>query len=1031
MKKEHPRPYRFFSLLLLLIISGNMYAQTITVTGTVTDKTKFPLPGVAVAVKGTTTGTITDVNGVFSLVVPKDAILFFSFLGMKPQEVPVKGRTTIDVQLEDAAQEIEEVQVVSYGVQKKVTVTGAISSIKTEDLVKNPTSSISHSLSGKLSGITTTQYSGQPGSDDASIKIRGTGTYNDASPLFIVDGVERPFTQLDPREIEDVTVLKDASATAVYGIRGANGVIIVTTKRGKEGKANISASFSLGIQQPTKLLEFADSYTFALRYNETEMNDGIPPDQVRFQPHVIEELETGDNPLIYPSTDWVDYILKKSALQKQGSISASGGTDKVKYFVMVGIFSQDGLFNTFDTDYDYNFSFTRWNYRSNIDIKITNTTQLGLTLGGRVGINNEPNADGGTGNIFPNIYRSVPFAGPGVVDGKWIKTNDVYIPGVKKEGLSTFYGKGYINDMDNSNNLDLDLKQDLRMLTQGLNMRFKFAYNTSYSHYKTRSSSKAYYEPFYKAHVDPESDLYNQFHIIPKDKTVALRRRGEDGVLNYSEGSGKSRNMYFDISFNYSRKFNDHEVTGLLLYNQRKLYYPSSYPEIPTGLVGLVGRVTYNYKTKYMAEVNLGYNGSENFAPENRFGLFPAGSIGWILTQEKFLKDKKFLNYLKIRMSSGLVGNDRYGGARFMYLEGTYNLNSGGYNFGVDNPNFMTTATEQTLGNPHVSWETALKSDIGFDAYFLNSRLKIVADYFLENRKDILTHRQTIPSILTLSLMPYNLGKTRNEGYEFSANWRESLNKLTYWVNANVSYSRNKIIFQDEVPKPYEYMMYTGKPIGTLHGYLFDGFFTQEIIDSGDYPIHPQIVHPGDVKHIDVNGDGYIHDTDKVPIGHTTSPEYVYGVTVGLEFKGFNFSMFWQGAARVSRLLYDVFRYAFGTAHTDGLPQYIADGRWTPETAATAKYPRLTFTNEFTNSRDGELWYRNASYIRLKNMEIGYTFHGKTLKKLMVGNLRVYANGYNLLTFDQLKIQDPEANIDYYTSYPLLKVYNFGIQVDF
>jgi TonB-linked SusC/RagA family outer membrane protein len=761
------------------------------------------------------------------------------------------------------------------------------------------------------------------------------------------------------------------------------------------------------------------------------MNDGTATEDVRFQPNIVEAFRTGSEPLIYPNTNWVDYVLKNTASQLQGSVSASGGTDKVKYFVMVGILNQDGLFNTFESDYDYNFAFTRWNYRSNIDINITRTTKLGLTLGGKVGITNEPNVDGGMGNLFPNLYRSVPFAGPGIVDGKWIKTNDVYIPGAKKEGLTPFYGRGFINNMKNANNLDLDLKQDLRMITEGLKLRFKFSYNTSYSHKKTRSSTKAYYEPFYKAHVDPESDLYMQFDIVPQDKTVALRRIGQDGTLNYGESLSKARNMYFDIGFNYSRSFNNHNVTGLLLYNQRKLYYPSKYPEIPTGVVGLVGRVTYNYKTKYLAEINLGYNGSENFAREHRYGFFPAGSIGWILSQEKFLENNKFLNYLKVRMSAGLVGNDKFSGKRFMYLEGPYNLNSGGYNFGTDNPNNRTTASEEIIGNPNVTWETALKSDIGIDAYFWDSKLKLVFDYFLENRRDILTNRATVPSILDMDLMPYNIGKTRNHGYEISLNWRESVNEFTYWVNANMSFARNKVIYKDEIPKPYPYMYSTGQPIGTYFGFIFDGFFTQEIIDSGNYPDHFMTPHPGDIMWKDLNKDNIIDGRDEGPIGYTYNPEYTYGVTVGFEFKGINFSMFWSGAARTSRIMYDIYRKPFGPSQTDALLKFIVDERWTPETASTATFPRLTFTNSYNNSRDADFFYRDASFVRLKNLEIGYSFHGKLLETLKFQNLRVFANGYNLLTFDRLKIQDPESSVDSYSKYPVLRIYNFGIQVDF
>jgi TonB-linked SusC/RagA family outer membrane protein len=1031
MKKEHPRPYRFFSLLLLLIISGNMYAQNITVTGKVTDKTNFPLPGVAVAVKGTTTGTITDANGTYTIVVPADATLFFTFLGMKPQEIPVNGKTVINVQLEDAAQKIEEVQVVSYGVQKKVTVTGAISSVKSVELEQSPNASLSTSLSGKVSGISSYQTSGEPGAEDPEIFIRGKGTYNDPSPLYIVDGVERPFTQLDPSEVESITVLKDASATAVYGIRGGNGVIIVTTKRGSKGKTNISASFSMGLQQPTKLLELADSYTYATMYNEAQLNDGIDPANVTFAPHIIEAFRTNSDPLIFPNTNWPEYVLKRSSKQLKGSVNATGGSDKVKYFVMIGVLNQDGLFHTFDTDYDYNFAYTRWNYRSNIDINVTRTTKLGLTLGGIVGNKNQPNADGGVSNLFLNLYQAVPYAGPGIVGGKWIKANDTYIPGNKREGLSSFYGMGFRNTMNSTLNMDMSINQNLSMVTKGLKFRFKFSYNTRYSHTKNRDSSKAYYEPFFKAHLDPESDLYMKFDVMPEDRTPVLRRIGEDGRLTYNESYTKGRDWYSEIGFDYNRKFNEHEVGALLLYNQSKFYYPQNFTEIPTGLVGLVGRVTYNYATKYLAEVNVGYNGSENFARDHRYGLFPAGSMGWIISQEKFMENISFLNYLKVRASVGLVGNDKYKNERFMYLPGPYELDAGGYSFGVDNPNEAKVAKETTIGNPYVTWETAVKSDLGIDMYVLNSRLKVVFDYFWENRKDILSNKNLLPGILSMNLMPVNIGQTTNKGYEISVKWRETLNEFTYFVNSNVSFSRSKIIYMEEAPKPEPYMYSTGNPIGTPIGYVFDGFFTQEDIDSGNYPDYQFNPKPGDMKYKDLNHDNIIDNKDQMPIGYPHYPEYIFGLTVGFNYKGFNFSMFWNGTTNVERQLSDFYRDAFGPKKDMSLLQYMADGRWTPETANTATYPRLTFTNNQNNVRYSDFFIWDASYIRLKNIEIGYDFKGKVIKALKINSLRLYATGYNLLTFDKLKIVDPEANTGPATKYPIMKIYNFGVKVDF
>jgi len=1025
--------FRFVVVLLLLFnaCSFVVYAQQQNVKGRVLDAGNDPIPGVAILIKGTNRGTITDSNGYYSIQVNPDATLVYSFIGMKKKEEQITNRQVINVILEEDRKEIEEVQVVSYGTQKKVTITGAISEVKSDELVKSPGASLAGSLAGKVTGLSTIQVSGQPGADDPEIYIRGQGTFNDASPLFIVDGVERPFTQLDPREVESITVLKDASATAVYGIRGANGVIIVTTKRGSKGKSKISASFSMGIQQPTRLLKFADSYTYAMRYNEAQANDGLNKEDFKFQPHVVEAFKTNSDPFIFPNTNWLDYIMKNTAKQMRGNISTSGGTDKVKYFVLVGVFNQDGLFRTFDTDYDYNFSYVRYNYRSNIDIKVTNSTKLAITAGGKVGVRNQPNTQDGMQFLFRNIYWSVPYAGPGIVDDKWIKTNEVYIPGNKKEGLTPFYGRGYNNSLNHALNLDIDLKQDLSMITKGLNFKIKFAYNTTYIHTKYRRSTKTHYEPFYEAHLNPDSPLYLQFNQMPDDKTVALRRIGEDGNLSYGEGMSKARNWYTDFGFNYKRNLGFHHIGGLLLYNQRKVYYPASYSDIPTGVIGLVGRVTYDYRTKYMVEFNMGYNGSENFARENRYGWFPAGSIGWILTEEPFLDSTSFLNYLKIRGSMGLVGNDKMGSRRFMYLQGPYNITTGGYNFGIDNPNNQTVASELAVGNPDVTWETALKSDVGIDAYFFNSKLKLTFDYFRENRKDILTIRQTVPDFLAYSLMPVNIGKTENKGYEIELKWKQQLGQLRYHINANVSHAKNKIIFMDEVPQPESYMQKTGYPIATPFGYMFDGFFTQKDIDSGNYPDHLFNPSPGDIKYKDLNDDGIVDVNDIAALGYSRFPEFSFGSNIGFNFKGFDFSMFWSGAAHVTRMLSEIYRISFGPTNDRALLEYMANERWTPENASTAKYPRLTLANSQHNTKGSDFWLKDATYLRLKNIQLGYNFKGRFLSDLGVKNLRVYANGYNLLTFDKLEITDPESNTADDSRYPLMKIYNFGVKVDF
>ncbi|TLX71367.1 TonB-dependent receptor [Labilibacter sediminis] len=1020
---------------LLLSISSAVVAQQLQINGKVTDQTGEPLPGVAVVIEGTATGTITNLDGDYLLSASKGQVLVFSFIGMKSQSVTI-DQTTINVTLSDETMDIDEVQVVAYGAQKKVTITGAISSVNSDELLKSPNASVGNSLMGRVTGLTSVQTSGQPGVDNPEVYIRGMGTFNDASPIYIVDGVERDFMQLDPNEIESISVLKDASATAVYGIRGANGVIIVNTKRGSEGKTGVTASVSMGMQQPTRLLEFADSYTYAMRYTEAQNNDGDDP---TFLPHVIEAFRTGSDPYIFSDTDWMDYMLKNQAYQRQGNVSVSGGTKKVKYFVSVGAISQDGLFNTFDSDYDYNFSYNRYNYRSNVDIQATSTTKVGITLGGRVGVKNEPNTQGGMDQLFRQIYWSVPYAGPGIVDGQWVKANDVYIPLPKKEGLTPFYGRGYNNKLSHVVNMDVDVKQDLNKYVKGLSFRAKFSYNTTYTHTKNRSTTKAYYEPFYKAHLDPDSPLFQQYDVMPEDKTVVLQRQSEDGTLSYGESRTKARNWYSEFGFNYKRDFGVHHLGGLLLYNQRKTYYPKnsngtymSYSEIPAGVVGLVGRVTYDYNTKYMVEFNVGYNGSENFHRERRYGWFPAGSLGWVVTEEPFMQGLSFLNYLKIRGSYGIVGNDKYDRDRFIYLS-NFNLNGGGYNFGVDNPLNQITAYEEKIGNENVTWETAHKRNLGIDTYFLDSRLAINADLFWEDRSDILMEPLFYPAVVAPDYKAVNLGKMENRGYEIEVKWKDQIGEFSYWLNGNMSFARNKVLEMGEVEQPEEYMNLTGHPLKTPFGFVFDGFFTQEEIDSGEFIDHATLQSPsaGDMKYKDLNNDMVIDELDRTTIGYARVPEFIFGLNGGFDIKGFDFSMSWAGATNVSRVLGETYRVAFGGTGNRSLLQYMADGRWTPENAENATYPRLSFKSVNHNTADSDFWVKDASYIRLKNVEFGYNFKGGVLNKLGIKNLRTFVNGSNLLTFDKLEIADPESNTQKDSKYPLVKIYNIGVKASF
>ena len=1014
--------------LLCICSTAATFAQTATVSGVVKDDTGEPVIGAGVLVKGTTLGTITDIDGHFSFRADDlNGVLVVSFVGMETQEIPMKGKGTFDIVLKSSNTLLEEVQVVAYGAQKKVTLTGSISSVNTDELLKVPTASIGNMLSGVLSGVSSIQSSGQPGGDDPDVFIRGISTLNtmNAKPLYLVDGVERSFFQIDPNEVENITILKDASSTAVFGVRGANGVIIVTTKRGKEGKAKINASFSYGIQTPTRMPEFVNSYDYATFLNEAYTNDGKDP---KFTPEAVEAFRTHSNPIIYPDTDWMELLFKSSAPQTQGNVNISGGTERVRYFISMGMLDQKGFFKNHDTRYDANFNFNRYNYRANLDIDFTKTTLVAINMGGRVEKRNFPRSGDDINQLFRRIYWATPFSGPGIVDGKWIKGNSQYLPVGLSDGLGNIYGRGYGSKTTNVVNLDLALTQKLDFVTKGLQFKIKVAYNSGYDHTKERATSIESYQPWYR------KDVTWMEHPAGSDPNeVVYIQDGEAGLISYAESFGKSRDWYAEASFDWKRDFGLHHLSALALYNQSKTYYPDSdYPGIPRGYVGLVGRVTYDYDNKYLIEGNVGYNGSENFAPGNRYGFFPAVSGGWVLTQEEFLKDNPVVNFLKIRASYGIVGNDRYHPYgtgfmdRFLYLPNSYFIGSG-YQFGTGT-SWSPGAYEKSFGNSGLSWEKSAKQNYGIDFSLFNQKLSGSIDYFYEKRTDILAKASTDPIIHAMSLPVLNLGIVSNKGVELNLKWNHKINSFRYWTNLNVSYAKNKIVYQDEVPSEYTYTSKTGHPVGQPFGLKVRGFYYEGMEDVAD---HSYVLKEGDVVYEDLNHDGKIDDNDKTAIGYPSYPLLNAGLTLGFEYKGFDFSMLWVGATKTSRVLEETFRKPLGETYDRSLMSHQFTDRWTPETAATAKLPRATIDGVKNNYRDSELWVKDASYLRLKNIEIGYNFRLPFMPKIGMEKMRVFMTGYNLLTFDKLKISDPESMSSGVPQYPVMRVINFGLNVSF
>jgi TonB-linked SusC/RagA family outer membrane protein len=1019
---------KFLLIGFFLLTRLSAFAQQKSISGTVTGEDKVPLPGVTVLVKGTNVGTLTDGNGKYTLSIPANAnTLVFSFVGMQTREIQLGAGNVYDAVISESSLGLEEIVVVGYGTQKKISVTGAIVSIGTADLVKSPTAAITNSLAGRVTGLTTVQYSGQPGADDPNVYVRGIGSLSASAstPLMLVDGVERSFTQIDPNEIESISVLKDASATAVYGIRGANGVIIVTTKRGSEGTPKISFTSSAGLQMPTGLAEMCDSYTWAKKYTEAQLSDN-PSATLVFSPYAMKAFKYNLQPLIYSSVDWINLLVKPSAFQTQENFNITGGSSVVKYFVSLGYLSQNGLLNTFETNYSYNFGYKRYNYRANIDVDMTKSTKFSLTIGGTSGLTQSPS--GWASTSWPTLWRSDPFSGQ-LFEGKRILVGTRYISFANnKDGLDAIrWGTGYARALSNVMNLDLGVTQKLDFITKGLNWRFTVSNNSTSGQTKTRSTSKATYDPWFICDVDPANHL--------GDSTVVLKKSGADGLLGYSESSSKARNWYLETALAYDHQFGDHNVTALLLYNESKSFYPGSYADIPTGYVGLAARTTYNYKMKYLVDINLGYNGSENFAPANRFGLFPSIAVGWALSEEYFLKDKlSFLNYLKLRFSYGIVGNDRIGGNRFLYNPNSYSINTQGYSFGTTIETSSLGAAESTVGNPGVTWEKSRKSNLGIDLGLFKGKLSATADVFYEYRNNIITTRSTVPSVLSLTLPAVNIGRVENRGFEVEVKWRSNFGKFNYYVSSNVSFAKNKILFMDEIPKNQDYLVQTGRSTGTRWGYVFDGFWTAaDTAHYRDFPDASYTPKPGDTRFKDIDGNGVINSDDQKVMGYPDYPEYIFSLSGGADYRGFDMSFLFNATTHVSRVLSDTWMIPFQEIGQWALMKWIADNSWTPETANTAILPRITLTGKNNNYKTSDLYIRDASYIRLKNIEIGYSFTAGVLKRLGISKMRIFANGYNLLTFTKLKIKgmDPESQTSGGRQYPLIKIANAGINVTF
>lgn len=1018
--KKQKYPY-YLSIILLLVFSicmeSNLSAQEKVVTGLIKDVQGNPVIGATITIKGTSSGVISDAKGKFSIKTSQGKTLVVSYIGFNPVELSVGTQTHFDVSLTDSSIQFEDVVVVGYGVQRKVTATGAVSQVKGSDLVKSPVVNMGQALTGRAAGVTTYQASGEPGKDDVTLRIRGTGTLNSSEPLVIVDGVERPFSQINSEEIESISVLKDAATTAVYGVRGANGVLVITTKKGIEGPARVSFSANMAMQTPTRMPNSVDGVTVAKLYNEAKYNDD-PTQNPTFTPDDLLLYENGQDPLGHPNINWKEYMMKDIALLQTYNISVSGGTKATKYYTSVGYFSQGGLLKDFSNKvrgvgYGNDFSYQRINVRSNLDFDITPTTKIGVQMGGII------SSRFAAPSPFEKILNGAAIAGPYVYQDKLIKVPEVpfgnsplidYLDSVNEEQSNTI-------------NTNVSFRQNLDFITKGLLFRGLASYDSFYDHELKKAQTPA---------------IYNLLtgHDFDGNTIKVFELAREPGVLPApTETWSRRHNMHAEIALDYKRDFNGHNISVLALGTlDKKWWVASQYPTVPISYVGLVARATYDYKSKYMLEFNVGYNGSENFAEGKRFALFPAISFGWNVAEEKFFKEfvnPDIISRLKLRYSAGIVGNDNTGGRRFMYFAGEYTDGNGGA-FG-DSGGYYKGYSEGKQGNPNVTWETATKQNYGVDITVFKDRLSITAEYFRDDRKDILATRATEPGHLAISGQDvYNIGKVKNEGFEIDAKWNQTVGKFNYFVAGNYSYAKNVILFNGEIQDPKNPQLWrTGHSVGTPWGFVTNGFYnTEEELRQGPFYGNPTL---GDVRYVDINGDGSIDTDDRRAIGYPQIPLVNYGFSLGFSWKNFDFYALFQGAAKSTKVLTGLFQTPFKL--NTGVADFVADERWTPETALTAKRPKLTLAYTSMSYAGSDLWTRSGDYLKLRNVEVAYTFKNGVIKKIFAqsknASLRIYANGQNLFTWDKLKYVDPEANTTSAFSYPQLRIINFGVQLKF
>lgn len=1030
------------ALILVTGFSNTVFAETGKISGIikgiVLDISGNPLPGVTIQVVGTTTGTATDLDGEYSINVSDgNKKLHFTYIGFLDQNVTIGNQTVINVVMREASQILDDVVIVGYGKQKKESVTASISTVNMATVNTIATPQVSGALGGTIPGIITRQAGGLPGLDPAEVYIRGISTFGqNRQPLILIDGVERDLNAINIQEIESISTLKDASATAVYGVRGANGVIMVKTKSGKKGKAQVTLRTEWAQLRGVRFPKFINAYEYASLMNEGQRNVGIDPNNLRWNEEELQKFKDHSDPYLYPDVNWIDEVFKKNAMQTINNLSVSGGNEDVRYFVNVGYTLQGGLMKS-DPQYEYNTSsdLNRFNFRSNIDINLSKRLVIDLGIGG---IMSESYYSGTSPwDIYNGGKAIAPLAYPvRNPDGSFGAGSSTQAANPYAIATQSGYGVDVANTLQVSFGARWDLDGLLKV------KGFSVAGRLSYDYFYTRGTVR-------KKNFLGKS--YSRDPITGEDVYTVMQAETPMGFYHHDSGN---RAYNWEVSLNYDRVFNDHHVSGMALFNRRDFVITTvneadpaaaSIANLPYRRQGLAGRLAYDYKKKYLFEFNVGYNGSENFPKGERYGFFPSVSAGWVLSNEDFWRID-FVNNLKIRGSYGQVGNDQIGADRFLYVT-SIGKSPGAYRYGSTQSYAVDGFKENKIGLQDVTWEVANKADIGLDIDMFNSRLIFQADIYYEKRDNILLKRQTIPALAGFegSTIPWgNLGVVKNKGFDAQIEYKNHTKDFSYSIQANVSYAKNEIVENDEPDPARPYLSRKGHSVDQPFGLEAIGLFQDQAdIDASPKQQFSSVVRPGDIKYKDQDGDGFITSYDEVPIGHTRIPELMFGFGGFLSYKGIiDVSVNFTGATRTSTFIAYMnpadkinsgqgiwtFSRGFGV---DNVYREYYDNRFIPGADnSNAKYPAATNDANENNFRTSTFYQRDASYIRLKSAEIGFNVPKKWTDFARINKVRVFVNGMNLLCFDKLKFIDPEVN--YGTGgYPQQRTINLGAQINF